>query len=60
MEAGTIYQACQGTGEIQRACQVESSFWQVQAASGGSGPTSMATSGKAARRGVKIGFVSWR
>ena len=21
MEVGTIYQACQGTGEVQRACQ---------------------------------------
>ena len=25
MEAGTIYQACQGTGEVQRACQAPES-----------------------------------
>ena len=33
---------------------------EVEAASGGSSPTSMATSGKAAHGGVNTGSVSWR
>ena len=65
MEAGTIYQACQGIGEVQRPCQgpgkaagdppklleagPHGGMLEVEAASGGSGLTSMATSGKAAR-----------
>ena len=35
-------------------------MWEVEAASGGSSPTSIAPSGNAARGGVNIGSVSWR
>ena len=54
-----------GSGELQRISNItggQSSrgMREVEAASGGSGPTSMATSGKAARGGVKIGSVSWQ
>ena len=54
-----------GSGELQGISNITGGrssrgMREVEAASGGSGPTSMATSGKAARRGVKIGSVSWR
>ena len=68
-EAGTVYQACQGTGLAQKVlgcckgfpAQLEgrSARWMraVAAASGGSNPTSIATSGNAARGGVCTGSV---
>ena len=54
-----------GSGELQGISNItggQSShvMQEFEAASAGSGPTSMATSGKAARGGVKIGSVSWR
>ena len=54
-----------GSGELQGISKITGGrssrgMREVEAASGGSGPTSMATSGKAVRGGVSIGSVSWR